>query len=141
MTKDLNSNQLRILNLLESINYKDYYKPESATHDQIELFKKRALKKQVEQTVIDQLVDLYEVANNYDILGLYGCDDLIIFEWWNYQELWIGQRDFYTLRWANGKFCLGDAGDISFSEEYEFYTLIELIKACIKEMLLDNFDH
>lgn len=105
--------------------------------ENIQYFKTNAKRKGVDEDVIEQLTDLYSVADNFTaevIMGFHPCTDEIIFEWWNDKELWIGQRDFNTLRWANGKFCLGDASTISYSKEYEYRTLIELIKGCITEI-------
>jgi len=87
---------------------------------------------------------LYHVANGFCyeiILAFHTCDDDIIYEWWEEKELWLGQRDFYTLSWVNGKFCLGDASNISFSEKYEYDTLLELIAGCIADIEeADYFD-
>lgn len=133
----MNSDQLKIKSLLTKLVYGSDYEIKPATKEQIEIFTKRALDHGVERKIINQLVDFYEVANHFYyeiIIGFHPCDDATIFEWWDEKELWLGQKDFYTLRWANGKFCLGDAGDISFSEEYECDTLIELIEVCIKEI-------
>lgn len=75
------------------------------------------------------------------MLSFHSCVDETIFEWWNEKELYLGQRDFYTLRWANNKFCLGDVSTISFSEEHEHNTLIGLIEGCLKEIkAADDFD-
>lgn len=114
-----------------------------ATKDQIEVFRKKSIKLGLDHNTIDQLIDLYTIANNFIyevILGFHSCIDDTIFEWWDDGELWLGQRDFNTIRWANGKFCLGDAGCISYSEENEHDSLIDLIKGCIKEIneLVDN---
>ena len=133
----MNHNQKKIRNLLQSPVNADNYEIRPATPEEITVFNKNATQHQVEQQVIDQLVDLYEVANEYNyeiVLAFHNCTDIIIFEWWNDDEkqLWLGQRDFNTLRWANGKFCLGDASNISYSDDYEFETLIELLEGCIK---------
>jgi hypothetical protein len=115
-----------------------------ATGEQINLFKKRASDKRVPQNVIDQLVDLYKVADNFYyeiVLSFHNCIDQAIFEWWTDKELWLGQRDFYTLRWTNNKFCLGEASTISFSKEHEYETLIGLIEGCLKEIkAADDYD-
>lgn len=113
-----------------------------ATPEQIEAFRRKALAREVPIPVIEQLCDLYSVADEfmYDvIMGFHPCTDDVLFEWWNHGELWMGQRDFNTLRWADGKFCLGDAGDISYSKADEFETLIGLIEGCIRQIRdLDN---
>lgn len=131
------ADQQKIKSILTSLIAKrDYLQLKPATHDQIEIFKNRAFERKVDSTVIEQLVDLYKVADffYYEIvLGFHSCTDLDIFEWWDDKELWIGQRDFYTIRWANNKFCLGEPSTISFSEEYEFDTLIQLIEGCIEK--------
>lgn len=134
----MNEDQSKIKSLLSKlVNGKSHYPIKSATTEQIDLFTNRAIENKIEPTVIKQLVDLYLVANSFYyeiIIAFHSCDDLVIFEWWNDKELWIGQRDFNTLRWSGGKFCLGDAGNTSFSDKYKFDTLIELIEGCIKDI-------
>lgn len=133
----MNQNQIEIRELLSSLknDYSDELKP--ASYEKVKKFKIKAQQKGVSNGVIEQLTDLYLVADNFMaevIMGFHPCNDEILFEWWDERELWIGQRDFNTLRWANGKFCLGDAGSISYSEKNEYDTLTELIKGCITEI-------
>ena len=134
----MNDYQLKIKSLLTNlIDGNSYYPIKPATQKQVDLFTNRATQNKIEHNVIKQLVDFYSVANlfNYEIIiGFHSCDDSTIFEWWEYKELWLGQRDFNTLRWADGKFCLGDASNISFSDEYKFDSLIELLEGCIKDI-------
>ena len=141
----MNINQQKIKSLFNNLVDGDAgYKFQPATKENILIFTQRAIENGVDIKVIKQLVDLYEVADYFYyeiIIAFYPCDDLTIFEWWSDKELWLGQRDFYTLRYANNKFCLGDASSVSFSEEYEFNTLIELIEGCIKDIKeADYFD-
>lgn len=127
----MNYNQEKIIALLTSLPDGDDYKIEPATKQQIDIFTQHALNNGLDNSAIKQLVELYEAANAYSyetIIQFHSCDDLILFEWWYDKELWLGQRDFYTIRWANGKFCMGDASNVSFSEEEEFETLIEFIE-------------
>lgn len=134
----MNEDQLKLKSLLTNlVDGNSYYPIKPATREQIDLFTNRATENKVEASVIKQLADFYSVADSFDyeiIIGFHSCEDLIIFEWWNDRELWLGQKDFNTLRWADGKFCLGDASNISFSDEYRFDTLIELIERCIKDI-------
>lgn len=127
----MNSNQEKIITLLTSLSDRGDYKIEPATQQQIDVFTQRALSNGLNDLAINQLVEFYEVANAYScemMLQFHSCDDLILFEWWHHKELWLGQRDFYTIRWANGKFCMGDASNVSFSKEEEFETLMEFIE-------------
>lgn len=108
-----------------------------ATNEQIETFREKCQEFGVDSIVVEQLVDFYSIANNFMyevVFGFHSCTDELIFEWWEDGELWLGQRDFNTLRWADGKFCLGDAGSISYSQENEYDSLVDLIKGCIKEI-------
>lgn len=134
----MNENQLKLKSILTNlVDGNNYYEIKPATKVQIELFTNRATENKVDPNVIKQLSDLYSVADSFDyeiIISFHSCDDLIIFEWWNDQELWLGQKDFNIIRWADGKFCLGDASNIAFSNEYQFDTLIELIEGCIKDI-------
>ena len=139
----MNSDQQKIKSLLTNLADGKSYDIKPATKAQIDIFTQRAIDNEVDTTVIEQLVNLYEVADFFyyeTVIGFHHCYDPIIFEWWEDRELWLGQKDFYTLRWTSEKFCLGDAGNISFSDEYEFDTLIELIEGCIKDInASDNY--
>ncbi len=130
--------RFKIKLLLNSIANGDRYYPiKAATEKQIEVFTQRASERGVDTQVIKQLVDLYSVADSFEydvIMAFHSCTDLVIFEWWDDRALWLGQRDFYTLRWTDGKFCLGTACDVSFSGAYEFDTLLELLEGCQKEI-------
>ncbi|WP_324027852.1 hypothetical protein QSV08_07865 [Maribacter sp. BPC-D8] len=133
----MNSNQNEIRDLLKSIE--DEYSGDliPASIENIELFKIKAVANGVNTSVIEQLVDLYTVADNYMaqmILGFHSCNDAVLYEWWAEKELWLGQLDFNTIRWANDKFCLGDASNTSYSKNNEYDTLIDLIKGCIEEI-------
>ncbi len=133
----MNSDQRKIKSLLSYLTEDKDNNIKPSTKSQIEIFTNRAIKNGVDQKVIKQLVDLYQVADffHYEIIiGFHHCEDPIIFDWWDEKELWLGQRDFNTLRWSNGKFCLGDESQVSFSDEYKFDTLIELIECCIKDI-------
>lgn len=140
----MNKNQEQILNLLSKLSDGQYYKIEPAKPDKIEVFKKRATERGVDKQVIDELIDFYEVADNFYyeiVVGFHSCTDEIIFEWWNEKELWLGQRDFNTLRWANGKFCLGDASSISYSDDYEAKSIVGLLECCMREIEnANNYD-
>jgi len=140
----MNSEQQKIKSLLTKLVDGQDYDIKPAAKEQIEIFIQRAVDNGVDSKIIKQLVDLYEVADffHYEIIiGFHRCDDLTIFELWDDKELWLGLRDFYIIRWTKSKFCLGDASTISFSADYEFDTLIELIEGCIKEINeADYFD-
>lgn len=108
-----------------------------ATVNQLAQFKNNAHRHRVKEKVQEELISLYKVANNLEfevILAFHSCDDAILFEWWNEGVLWLGQRDFNTLRWVNNKFCLGDGGDYSYSKAHEYDSLEELVRGCIKEI-------
>jgi hypothetical protein len=124
----------KLLTSLES-SYSENLIPTSL--ERIERFEKRAMKHGLDKKVIEQLTDLYKITDSFSyiiVIGFHPCDDEMIFQWWDNKELWIGQRDFNTLRWSNNKFCLGDAGNISYSPEHEYDSLIELIKGCMREI-------
>jgi hypothetical protein len=133
----MNTNQQKIKELLQSLDNSNFTNMKPASKEEIEIFKTKAEAKGVKKAVIHQLCELYEIVDNYYfdvVIGFHPCSDDTIFELWEYNELWIGQRDFNTLRWANNKFCLGDAGSISYSSDNEYDTLIELIAGCIQEI-------
>jgi len=111
-----------------------------ASEQSINNFQNKALDKGVPSSVIDELTTFYRISNGIPCLNgfdFHSCDDEILFEWWSKQELWLAQCDFYTLRWANDKYCIGDAADVSFSSKDEYLSLISLIENAMKEWGLD----
>jgi hypothetical protein len=133
----MNKDQEQILNFLSKLSDGQHYKIEPATHDKTKIFRNRAIEKGLNKKVIDELIDFYEIADNFHheiVIGFHSCSDEMIFKWWGEKELWLGQRDFNTLRWVDGKFCLGDASNISYSKDYECDSLIGLLKCCMREI-------
>jgi hypothetical protein len=133
----MEKDETNIWNFLKELPADFTYGVTPATSEQLKVFKENANRHGVKEGVIKELMGLYKIANKLDfevILGFHSCDDEILFEWWNEGVLWLGQRDFNTLRWVNDKFCLGDAGDYSYSKKNEYDTLEELVKGCIEEI-------
>ncbi|RYZ20528.1 MAG: hypothetical protein EOO10_23145 [Chitinophagaceae bacterium] len=107
-----------------------------ATEDELDNFMTIAAGKGVPQDVIVQLVTFYTVTNGIegiDGFSFFACDDETLFEWWDDKELWLGQRDDDVLRWANGKFCLGDASNVSYDTKFEHDTLLQLLKFSVDD--------
>lgn len=109
----------------------------SASQSSLNLFRSRATERKVPIEVVNQLANFYSNVDGVpclDSLDIHRCDDLILFEWWDQQELWLGQRDFYTLRWSSSKerFCIGDAGNVSFSESDEYRSFAEALRHMVK---------
>jgi hypothetical protein len=107
-----------------------------ASEEALHRFSLAAENRGLPRAVVVQLSRFYQVTNGVpclDSFDFHACDDQILFEWWDRQELWLGQRDFYTLRWAAGRFCLGDAANVSFSAEHEYETLVELLYGAFRE--------
>jgi len=107
-----------------------------ASESALRTFTERSLTRHVPPAVVQELVTFYKVTNGVPCLDgcdFHACDDQIIFAWWDQQELWLAQRDFYTMRWAGGRYCLGDATNVSFSPDYEFATIADLIEGALSE--------
>ncbi|WP_157572382.1 hypothetical protein [Nevskia soli] len=109
--------------------FASYKKPMIPASDAaLRKFKVMAAERNVPADVVEQLTDFYSVVDGVpglDSLSIHKCADIIVFEWWSDGELWLGQRDFYILRWHKNKYCVGSAGTISFSPAHEFHTLAE----------------
>jgi hypothetical protein len=105
-----------------------------ATPEQIAELEHQALSHGLPEAITSELVAFFTLANAYQhefVLHFHSCDDIIIFEWWNtHRELWLSQSDFYTIRWKDRKFCLGDAANVSFSPDEAFPTLPDLLRHC-----------
>src|SRR5688572_27504346 len=117
-------NSIDLVALLKPLfdEYQEKMKP--ASEHALNLFKKRAAERKITQKVVTQLVDFYSLVNGVPCLNsldIHRAGDKILFDWWDQGELWLGQRDFYTLRWSRAKdrFCIGDAGNVSFSPSDE----------------------
>lgn len=90
-----------------------------------------ALVKKVPQTAISQLSVFYSVVDGIpclDSLHIYSCTDATIFEWWDRKELWLGQRDFYVLRWFEYMFCIGDATNVCFADEDAYPNFVDALR-------------
>jgi hypothetical protein len=108
-----------------------------AGESSLSLFKKRASDRKVPPNVTDELCRFYSIVDGVpclDSLEIYSCADMIIFEWWDQQDLWLGQRDHNILRWSSSKdrFCVGDASNISFSPQEEFRTFAEALRHMVR---------
>jgi len=102
-----------------------------ASESSLNLFKTRAAEREVPEDVIAQLAEFYSVVDGVpclNSLAIHTCADLVIFEWWNQRELWLGQRDFYSLRWAKGRYCIGDASSVSFSPGDEYHSFVDALR-------------
>ncbi len=110
---------------------------EPADESSLNLFKERTDDREVPPHVTKQLTHFYSIVDGVpclDSLDIHRCDDLIIFEWWAQHELWLGQRDSFTLRWSRSKdrFCIGDGGNVSFSSQDEYQTFAEALQHMVK---------
>jgi hypothetical protein len=110
---------------------------EPAGETSLRLFTNRANDRKVPPHVTEQLTDFYSIVDGVpclDSLEIHRCADLVIFEWWDQQELWLGQRDHNILRWSssNDRFCIGDVSNVSFSPQEEFHTFAEALRHLIK---------
>jgi len=110
-----------------------------ASESSLSLFRARCNEHNVPNDVVRQLSDFYAIADGVPCLNsldIHRCADSILFEWWDQQELWLGQQDFYILRWssANGRFCIGDAGNVSFSSSDEYRTFADALSQMVKQM-------
>jgi len=105
------------------------YSCEPATEKQLQVFLENCKNHNVPVEIIDELVEYYKLNNNF--LEYFNCDDPEIFEWYEDGCLWLGQRDLWTFRCLvnKHKYAIGDAGDESFGEDYEFDTIEEMLQA------------
>jgi hypothetical protein len=106
------------------------------TEKQILDFVQKCKIKKVPIGAWEQLVEFYGVTNGVPCLNgfdFHACNNEIIFEWWNEDELWLGQCNDDILRWKNNEFCLGDASNVAYSDQHKFPTLIELLQKGFEE--------
>ncbi len=101
-------------------------------------FCRQVQQRNIPEPAVEQLTGFYRVTNGVPCLNgfdFHRCDDDILYEWWDTDgHLWLGSFNDDVLRLADGKFCLGDAGNISYSDNDEFTTLRELIERVVGEM-------
>ena len=123
-----------VINVLEPIFQEHGCRVKSAPEESLTIFKLRAHGHGVPDEVTKQLTSFYlQVAEVpcLDSFVVHGCNEIIIFEWWQDGELWLGTRDYYILRWSSEKarFCIGDANNVSFSNEEEFIMFSDAVVA------------
>ena len=120
----------KIQELFDQYNDECYkYSCEPATEAQIQIFVENCKTHVVPADIINELVEYYKLNNNF--FKYFICDDLLIFEWYDQGCLWLGQRDLWSFRCLvdKHKYAIGDAGNDSFGEDYEFDTIEEMLHA------------
>ena len=130
-TFELTNDQKRIQDIIRPLFelYNENITP--ATPDEISRFREMASQLHVPQVAIDELIKFYEVSNGIpclDSISISKIDDELLFEPWEDGELWFGQRDMDMIRWAQGKFHLGHAGDLNYGSDYVFNTILEVLQ-------------
>ena len=103
-----------------------------ATEEQIASFRKNCDEREVPEKIKEELTDYYRQNNSF--FNYFTCDDVGIFEWWDdYRELWLGciDMDVYRYSTEKGKYTIGDAGDPSYGEEFEFDSIEEMLVAAL----------
>ncbi|GHT22353.1 hypothetical protein FACS189430_04000 [Bacteroidia bacterium] len=126
----------RIKDLLKPFFDKNGKKFAVATEQQILDFVEKCKQKNVPVSTWEQLVEFYGVTNGVPCLNgfdFHACDDEIIFEYWDDNMLWLGQCNDDVLWWVGNEFCIGDASNVSYTFEYEFDTLIEMLQKGFEE--------
>lgn len=123
----------RLLEIFVRVNKKIVPADENLLAD----FCRRGAERDIPDSVAGELVEFYRISNGtpcLDGFSFHRCNDEILFEWWGSdRELWLGQRDCDLLRWADGKFCLGDASNINYGGKYEFPILEDLLETTYKD--------
>ena len=124
----------RIQEIFDMYDYDNKYHGERyicepATKKQLELFFKNCKTYNVPEKITNELAEYYKLNNNF--FKYFTCDDLAIFEWYKYGCLWLGQRDLwsFTCLVNKHKYAIGDAGNYSFGEDYEFDTIEKMLHA------------
>jgi len=115
-------------------DYDEKFEP--ASEKQVFDFSEKCKQRNVPVSVCEQLIEFYSVTKGGFCLNgfsFHGIDDEILFEWWKDSELWLGDCNDDVLRWHEGCFCIGDASNIYYSDDYKFQTLIELLQKCFQE--------
>ena len=107
------------------------YEVSPATEEQLNTFLKNCRERGIPEDIVSELLAYYKQTNNF--FDYTRCDDLLLFEWYDNDDdcLWLGQRDMWSFRCLIGKrkYAIGDAGDASFGEDYEFDTIEEMLIA------------
>ena len=67
------------------------YKCKPATEKQIQAFIENCKTYNVPAEIVSELVEYYKLNNNF--FDYFECDDSAIFEWYEQDCLWLGQRD------------------------------------------------
>ena len=101
-----------------------------AAEAELTAFRANCIARNVPEETTEELLAYYRQNNNF--LNDFSCDDIGIFEWWDdYRELWLGSLDTDVFRFCadSGKYTIGDGGNVSYGEAYEFDTLEQMLEA------------
>jgi len=88
-----------------------------------------------------EFIEFYQVTNGIpclDSLDIRKINDILLFEWWDDGEIWIGQRDFVTIRLKDDKYHLGDASNLNHGNEYVSDSLIGIFQIGINDWYVNN---
>lgn len=112
-------------------NYRYTCKP--ATEAQLQVFLQNCRAHGVPDAITKELAAYYKLNNNF--FEYFTCDDSAIFEWLEDGCLWLGQTDLWSFRCLihKHKYAIGDGGNDSFGEAYEFDTIEEMLHAFLSK--------
>lgn len=105
-----------------------------ANNEEIASFRKNCESHNVPAKIENELTAYYRQNNNF--FNYFSCDDLSIFEWWDERkELWLGCVDMDVFRYCSGigKYTIGDVGDVSYGDKYEFDSIEDMLNAIFYE--------
>ena len=122
----------KIQSIFDKYNDDAYkYTAEPATGEQLDSFLGNCQARGIPAVIVNELMEYYRQNNNF--FNYFTCDDIAIFEWYGNGGncLWLGQRDLWTFRCLidKHKYAIGDAGNDSFGDDYEFDTIEEMLEA------------
>lgn len=125
-----------LVNLVELI-FDDFgYSITPSNKEELELFRLKIIEHKIPSNVLNELMDFYKISNGIPCLDIdfHDCLNKNLFEFWeNEKSLWLGSRDSDIFRWVNNKYCIGSVSEYSYSLEYEFETLYDLLNKAINE--------
>ena len=118
------------------LKYKDVYKSaveiKPASKNELSIFKKNCKIYHVHKDVVRKLLEYYKMHKKF--FSYFSCDEEDIFEFYD-DEKWLrlGHKDFWVFRYVeeSKKFTIGDASNLSFGEEYEFDSIMEMLESFI----------
>ena len=112
-----------------------------ASSEALVFFENTANEMGLDANLIKDLKGFYEVVDGIDLdVSIFSCSSPELYEFWKDDALiWIGNRDMDLIKYKDGDYHVGSSSYLNYGAEYVFTSLLDLLKAMLKEWYPDVY--